>query len=181
MFFRGRQQQASIWRRFRSNTDGFAFAKVDGDATGVEHYRAHIVANSERAVDLLYALSEQLPPTVDVVLEDLRSGRVWKGESIALPDVREAVAHLKVVLAQYGGVEIALFTPEDQLTLNPYLELFVYARTDRWVYLLEGLGLEQLPMVHPKSWKATDKHFPAAPDLVRAVSTAAERLGLGPG
>jgi len=114
MFFRGRQPEASIWRRFRVSSDGFTFEQTD------DLFTAHVVANAERVVDLFYALSEQLPPAVDIAIEDLRSGRTWSGEAIALPDVREAVARLKVLLARYGGVELAVFTSDDQLTLNPY-------------------------------------------------------------
>jgi len=174
MIFRGRQPEASIWRRFRVSTDGFTFEKDD------DHYTAHVVANAERVVDLFYTMSEQLPPAVDVVIEDLRSGRSWKGETLPLPDVREAVARLKLLLARYGGVEMSVYTAEDQLSLNPYLELFIYARTDRWLYLLEGKGLEEQSRVATKSWKTNRQHFPAAPDLVNAVTAAAERLGLQP-
>ena len=174
MFFRGRQPEASIWRRFRVSADGFTFEQED------DHFTAHIVANAERVVDLFYALSEHLPPAVDVVIDDLRSGRSWKGESVALPDVRESIARLKILLARYGGAEVSVYTAEDQLTLNPYLELFIYARTDRWLYLLEGKGLEEQGAVQTKSWKTSRQHFPAAPDLVNAVTAAAERLGLQP-
>jgi hypothetical protein len=174
MFFRGRQPEASIWRRFRGSADGFTFAQEEG------HYTAHVVANAERVVDLFYTLAEQLPPAVDVALDDLRSGRSWKGESIALPDVRDAAARLKNLLARYGGVELSVYTAEDQLSLNPYIELFIYARSDRWLYLLEGKGLEERTTVHTKSWKSNRQHFPAAPDLVNAVTAAAERLGLQP-
>lgn len=172
MFFRGRQPEASVWRRFRAAADGFTFQKEE------DHYSAHVVANAERVVDLFYTMAEQLPPAVDVAVEDLRSGRSWKGESLPLPDVRETIARLKQLLARYGGVEISIFTSDDQLTLNPYLELFIYARTDRWLYLLEGKGLEEQRRVRTKSWKLQRQQFPAAPDLVNAVTTAAERLGL---
>jgi len=172
MFFRGRQTEASIWRRFRASADGFTFAQEDG------FFSAHVVANAERIVDLFYTLAEQLPPAVDVVLEDLRSGRTWKGEALALPDVREATARMKQLLARFGGVEMSMFTAEDQLTLNPHLELFIYSRTDRWLYLLEGKGLEEQRRVRTKSWKLSRQQFPPAPDLVNAVTAAAERLGL---
>ena len=174
MFFRGRQPEASIWRRFRLNSDGFTFRHEE------DLYTAHVVANAERVVDLFYTLSEQLPPAVDVVIDDLRSGRSWKGEAVALPDVREALARLKVLLARYGGAEFSVYTTDDQLTLNPYLELFIYSRTDRWLYLLEGKGLEEQSRLRTKSWKTNRQHFPAAPDLVNAVTAAAERLGLQP-
>lgn len=172
MFFRGRQAEASIWQRFRSSADGFTFASEDG------YYSAHVVANAERVVDLFHALTEQLPPAVDVTLEDQRSGRSWKGEALPLDDVREQIARLKVLMARYGGVELCVYTSEDQLTLNPYLELFVYARSDRWRYLLEGKGLEEQRMLRTKSWKQRRAQFPAASDLVNAVQAAVERLGL---
>jgi hypothetical protein len=174
MFFRGRQPEASIWRRFRVSADGFTFEQEDG------LYTAHIVANAERVVDLFYNLTDQMPPAVDVVVEDLRSGRTWQSDSVALPDVREALARLKSLLARFGGVEFSIYTGDDQLTLNPNLELFIYARTDRWLYLLEGKGLEEQTRVASKSWKTNRQHFPAAPDLVNAVSAGVERLGLHP-
>lgn len=174
MFFRGRTPEASIWRRFRASADGFTFTQE------TEYYSAHVVANAERVVDLFYTLAEQLSPAVDIVVEDLRSGRTWKGEGIALPDVREQLAKLKTLLARFGGVEISVFTSEDQLTLNPHLELFIYARTDRWLYLLEGKGLEEQKRVRTKSWKMKRDDFPAAPELVSAVAAAVERLGLQP-
>ena len=172
MFFRGRQAEATIWQRFRSSADGFTFASQDG------YFSAHVVANAERVVDLFHALTEQLPPAVDVSLEDLRSGRSWKGEALPLDDVREQIARLKVLVARYGGVELSVYTSEDQLTLNPYLELFIYARTDRWCYLLEGKGLEEHRMVRTKSWKQQQTQFPAAAELVNAIQAAVERLGL---
>jgi hypothetical protein len=175
MFFRGRQPEASIWRRFRVSGDGFTFKKEEGDV-----YTAHVVANAERVVDLFYNLTEQLPPAVDIVMDDLRSGRSWKGETIALPDVRESAARLKILLARYGGVELSVFTSEDQLTLNPYLELFIYARTDQWFYILQGKGLEERRMVRTRSWRLKRSEFAPAPDLVQAVATAAERLALTP-
>ena len=81
MFFRGRQPEASIWRRFRVSSDGFTFAEND------DHFTAHVVANAERVVDLFYTLAEQLPPAVDVVIDDLRSGRSWKAEMFPDPDL----------------------------------------------------------------------------------------------
>src|SRR5919204_5576829 len=113
MFFRGKQAEASIWRRFRTSADGFTFTSADG------YYTAHVVANAERVVDLFHALTEHMPPAVDVALDDLRSGRSWKGESLPLDDVREQLARLKVLIARYGGLELSVFTSEDQLTLDP--------------------------------------------------------------
>jgi hypothetical protein len=172
MLFRGRQPEASIWRRFRTSADGFTFEQED------DHFAAHVVANAERVVDLFYALTEHLPPAIDVVIDDLRSGRTWRGDAVALDDVREQIARIKLILARYGGIEFTVYTSEDQLSLNPYLELFIYAKTDRWLYLLEGKGLEEQRTVRTKSWKVKRQQFPAAPELVNAVDAAAERLGL---
>ena len=172
MFFRGKQPDGSIWKRFRASLDGFTFVEED------DYYAAHVVANAERVVDLFYTLSEQLSPAVDLVIDDKRAGRVWKGESLALPDVRDTLARLKVLLAQHGGVEVTVNTTEDQLTLNPYLEMFIYARTDRWLYMLEGKGLQEQRMVRTKRWKAKRDDFPPAPELDKAIAAAAERLGL---
>jgi len=172
MLFRGKQPEGSIWKRFRTSADGFTFIEED------DHYSAHVVANAERVVDLFYALTEHLSPAVDVVIDNSRAGVTWKGESLALPDVRDAIARLKVLLAQHGGVELTVFTTEDQLTLNQQLELFVYARTDRWLYVLQGKGLQEQRALRTKSWKVKRADFPAAPELDRAIEGAVERLGL---
>ena len=180
MFFRGQQAEPSVWQRFKVGADGFTFTAEDG------HFDCHVVANSERVVDLFHSLTEQLSPAVDVVLEDLRLGRSWRGESLPLDDVRDQLARLKVLLGRYGGVELSVFTSQDQLTLTPHLELFIYARTDRWYYLLQGKGLEEQKAVRSKSWKRSrgaggggaGAQFPAAAELVNAVQAAVERLGL---
>ena len=172
MFFRGRQPETSIWRRFRSGSDSFTFAKES------DYYAAHVVANAERVVDLFHALSDQLPPAVDVAIEDARTKERWTGELLALPDVRDAIARLKVPLGSSGGVEMAVFTPEDQLTLNEHLELFIYSRTDRWLYVLQGKGLQEARMVATKSWRVAGHRFQPAPALEEALAAAIERLGL---
>jgi hypothetical protein len=172
MFFRGRQPETSIWRRFRSGTDSFTFIKES------DYYAAHIVANAERVVDLFHALSDQLPPAVDLAIADSRANANWAGEQLALPDVRDAIARLKVPLAGSGGVELSVYTPEDQLTLNEHLELFIYSRTDRWLYVLQGKGLQEARMVATRSWKVAGHKFQPAPALEEALAAAIERLGL---
>ena len=172
MLFRGRNPEVSVWRRFRSGVDGFTFDK-DGD-----HYEAYVGANAERVVDLFYTLSEQLGPAIDCVVSDLRSETSWHGESIALPDVRDAIARLKVPLATYGGVEFTLYTPDDQITLTPQLELFIYSRTDKWLYLLQGKGLEERAALADRSWRSQAWDRAPAPTLSAAIAAAAERLAL---
>jgi hypothetical protein len=174
MLFRGRQPAPSVWRRFRAGTDDFTFAR-EGD-----HYEARVAANAERVVDLLHALSEHLPPAVDVAIDDARTGRGWRGVDVALPDVREAVARLKVALSAYGGVELAIYTTDDQLTLTLDLELYVYARTDRWLYILQGVGLTETLTPAPESWRLRPEELGPAPELAEALAAAAERLALEP-
>jgi hypothetical protein len=175
MLFRGRNPEISVWRRFRSGVDGFTFEKE------ADHYEAYVGANAERVVDLFYTLSEQLAPAIDCVIQDLRSESSWHGEAIALPDVRDAIARLKVPLATYGGVEFTLYTADDQLTLTPQLELFIYARTDKWLYLLQGKGLEERASLADRSWRAQSWDRAPAPTLSAAIAAAAERLSLTPG
>ncbi len=172
MLFRGRQPEASVWRRFRSGTDDFTFGREDGI------YEARVIANAERVVDLLHTLAEQLPPATDIAIDDVRERRSWSGHAIALPDVRDEIARLKAPLAAYGGVEIAVYSAEDQLTLTPDLELFIYARTDRWLYVLQGKGLHEATSAEPASWQFDPDALGAAVELSDAVSAAAERLGL---
>lgn len=174
MLFRGRQPAASVWRRFRSGADEFTFTAAGG------HYEARVATNAERAVDLLYVLTEHLPPAVDVWLEDVRGRRAWRGLDVALPDLREAAARLKVTVAAYGGVELAVYSAEDQLTLTPDLELYVYARSDRWLYILQGKGLVETQTPDPETFALTPEQMGDAPELADALEAAAERLGLEP-
>lgn len=174
MLFRGRQPETSVWKRFRSAADGFVFTKE------TDYYMAHLVANAERVVDLFLALMEQLPPAVDLAVSDERTGRAWSGERLALPDVRDAIARIRTQLVANGGVELCVFTSEDQLTLNAVLELFVYARTDRWLYILQGKGLEERRVVRTKSWRYARREYPEAPELERGIAALVESLQLTP-
>ena len=174
MFFRAREAETSIWRRFRTSVDGFSFVAED------DHHVAHVVANAERVVDLFLALAEHMPPAVDIAIDDARTGRRWHGEGLALPDVRDVLARVKALLATFGGVEISIFTREDQVTLTSVIELFVFARTNRWLYILQGKGLEERGVLRPKSWKLKRHEFPASPELVEAIGKVADALHLTP-
>ncbi|MEP6551819.1 MAG: hypothetical protein ABJB95_11585 [Gemmatimonadales bacterium] len=172
MLFRSRTPDSTIWKRFTSGRDGFTFTRT-GDI-----YEAKVVANSERVVDLFYTLSELMAPAVDIYMKDERSQTIWSGQTIALPDVRDAVARLKVPLSTYGGVEISLFTPEDQLTLSSQLELFIYSRSDRWMYLLNSMNLEERSSLEERLWGIQSWERAPAPALSDAVAAAAERLSI---
>src|SRR5260221_4190199 len=119
MLFRGKQPEGSIWRRFRASSDGFTFDEHDGI------YTAHVVANAERVVDLFWTLTDLLGPAVDVHIDDLRSGRSWHGESFPLPDVRGAIARLRLLLSRFGVTDGSGFPSEDQLSLPAYPHQYI--------------------------------------------------------
>ena len=170
--FRTKTPDSTVWKRFRSGQDGFTFTRT-GDV-----YEAKVVANAERVVDLFYTLSELMAPAVDVHIKDERSQTTWAGQMVALPDVRDAVARLKVPLSTYGGVEITIFSPEDQLTLSAQLELFIYSRSDRWMYLLNSMNLEERASLEERLWGIESWERAPAPALSDAVAAAAERLSI---
>lgn len=172
-FFRGRAAPTTVWRRFRSGHDAFTFER---DESGV--YEAHVATTAERAVDLMYVLTEHLPPAVEIAIEDRRTRKAWEGSDVALPDVRDALARLKVPLATYGGVAISVYTPEDQLSITPSLDLYAFGRSDRWLYLLQSKGLEHYGAVSGKPWRAQPWDRSPAPVLTSAVTATAERLAL---
>ena len=170
--FRTKTADSTVWKRFRSGQDGFTFTRT-GDI-----YEAKVVANAERVVDLFFTLSELMAPAVDLYIYDARSKTTWTGQTIALPDVRDAVARLKMPLSTYGGVEITIFTPEDQITLSPQLELFIYSRSDRWMYLLTSMNLEERASLEDRLWGVQSWERAPAPALSDAVAAAAERLSI---
>lgn len=170
--FRHRTPATRIAERFRSGEAVFSVEMRDGVVA------ARVGAGMERSVELLHALVEQLPPVVDCAIDCLRSKRRFVGEGLSLPEVRESIGRLKVVLVQSGGVELAVYTAEDQLVLSPMLDLWIYSRTDRWIYLLVGEGLEQADAVPPRGWTVSPDEFTGASELVAAVEKTAERLTL---
>jgi hypothetical protein len=178
MIFRGRAPELAVWRRFRSGADGFSFS-LTGDIPSAI-YEAHIAANAERAVDLFYTLTKHLPPAVDIALDDKRTGHQWIGEDVALPDVRDVIARIKVPLAAYAGVDISIYSADDQLTLTAQLELYIYAHSDRWLYLLLGNGLEEYRNVAIEKWRGQPWNHDPAPVLSEAVDAAALRIALRP-
>ncbi len=172
VFIRGPHPEGSVGRHFRGDGDGFTFRERDGIC------EAMIMANADRVVELFLALAEHLPPAVEVTIGDLRSGEWWEGEDQALVDARDAIARLKGTLSTSGGVEFTIVGADDQLSITANLEIFVYARTDRWLYLLQGKGLRRRSRLRPRSWRLAPGEFADTPAATAAVRTAAERLGL---
>jgi hypothetical protein len=113
-----------------------------------------------------------------VWLADRRTKIAWQGTDTALPDVRDAIARLKVPLATYAGVDISIYTPDDQLSLTAELDLYAFGKSDRWLYLLQARGLEQYGAVADKGWRAQPWDRAGATALTTALQTTAERLSL---
>lgn len=172
MLFRSRRMTTPNVNRFGALTDGFAF-RIEGDL-----HVAEIASGPERSVEQFCSLADHMPPVVDFAMWCVRSNRRFAGEGLALAEVSDVVARLKVALVASGGVEVAVFTGEEQVALSPLLDLWIYAKSDRWYYLLLGLGLEERSELRRRTWTMTRSDFTGAPELVEAVSAAAERLTL---
>jgi hypothetical protein len=172
VLFRGKQPETTVWRRFRPRADLFAFRR-EGDV-----YVAQVRAGGERSVDLFHSLTELMPPVVDFSLDCVRSDRAYSGKGLQLAEVKEAVARLKVPLVASGGLEVSVVSDDEQLALSSNLDLWIFARTDRWLYLLLGRGLEERAELPRRAWTVLRKDFTGAPELVDAVTSAAERLTL---
>ncbi len=158
--------------RFRGGDDWFVLYRNDEVVT------ARIGATAERVVDLWHALTVHLAPAVDVHVADARTGRTWTGAFCALPDVRETIGRLRLPLAAYGGVEVSVFTDGDQLTLTPEMLLVIYARTDRWAFLLDSMGLVERAAMPTPTWIPSRSTLRPEPQLEEALQLAAERLRL---
>lgn len=159
--------------RFHRQTEWFIHT-VGSD--GIETFR--IRANSERAVELLHRLSAHLDSIVDVHMHHVRNGDQWQGTMKFLPEVREAIGRLRWPLAAFGGVELSVVTPMDQLSLMPTLELVVYSRVSMWTERLIAEGIQECTSFPPSVWTPVVNAGTVAPDLSLALSAIAERLGL---
>lgn len=161
--------------RFRPPSDWFIASVRDGI------YVARVGTTAERVVDLMHSLTVHLDPAVDVVMSDRRSGTEWVGVDVALPDFRDALGRLRFALATYGGVELTVFGPDDQLSLTPELLLVIYSRSDRWYFLLDGLGLSERAIPPAPVWMPTRTMLTPCAEQATALAAAAERLGLNAG
>jgi uncharacterized protein YbjT (DUF2867 family) len=89
------------------------------------------------------------------------------------------------VLAAFPGAIIlrpsVVFGPDDQLSLTPELLLVIYAHSDRWYFLLEGLGLAERAEAPMRVWTPSRSNLAPSPELASALAAAAARLGLRAG
>ncbi len=164
--------ESEATRRFGRSV-GWFVATRSGELTV-----ARVGLTAERAVDLLHVLAVHLDPAVDVVIDSLRDRMEWRGELLPLPDVREVVGRLRLLLATYGGVEVTLVTTDDQLSLTPELLLVLCSRTDHWLYILDGLGFEERKSVPRAVWRVDRALLAPVSELSDALASGAERLGL---
>lgn len=159
--------------RFHRQTEWFIHTtRTDG----IHTYR--IRANSERIVELLHRLSAHVDSIVDLYVHHVRNGDRWQGMLKFLPEVREAIGRLRWPLAAFGGVELSVVTPDDQLSLLPTLELVVFSRTPNWTERLLAEGVQSCQSFPRAVWTPVVNEGTVAPDLALALSAIAERLGL---
>ncbi len=161
--------------RFRSAADWFTQSELDGIHTSV------IGANSERAVELLHQLARRFPEYVSISISSVRDQKSWWDNACSRAEAREVIVRLKLLLAGYGGVEFAMYTSNDQLTLTPELELIVYSRTAKWREQLLQMGLEERTQPPPAVWCAARSSLNPAPELLDSLAAAVKRLDLAPG
>ena len=166
------QQYSSVAKRFQRDTDWY----VATDDGAIFTYQIH--ANSERVVELCYRLSSFLEPVVDMFIDDRRHQRVWEGSLRFLPDVREALGRLRWPLAAFGGVELSLYTANDQLTLTSALTLVIYSRAEHWPVRLAAEGVVSRKEAPPPVWQPSAVPLVDAPELEAALVLTAERLAL---
>lgn len=137
-------------------------------------------STAERLLRVYLSLLEHLDTSVDVAIESTRDGGRWRGELLMLSEVRAALTPLQRPLVLYGGLEVSVYTPDDQLTITEALGLVIYARSDRWVYLLDAMGFAELPAVPPADWDPERAPRTDAPALRMAVERVVQLLALEP-
>ncbi|MGV3710213.1 MAG: hypothetical protein ACO1Q7_15360, partial [Gemmatimonas sp.] len=130
---------------------------------------------------LMHTLALRFPEALSVSISSLRDRKSWWDNACARSETRDVLARLKLLLAGYGGVEFAIYTSEDQLTLTPELELILYSRSAKWHALLIDMGLEERASPPTAVWCASREFLPSAPELVDSLAMAVRRLGLSPG
>jgi hypothetical protein len=135
-------------------------------------------STAERLLRVFLSLLEHLDAEVDVAIESVRDSQSWLGERRSLSDVRAALSPLQRPLVTHGGVEVSVYTPDEQLTITPALGLVIYARSDRWVYLLDAMGFAERTEAPPSDWNADGAPLADAPTLRAAVEQTVQLLAL---
>ena len=175
MFFRGRQPEASIWRRFRVSADGFTFAQED------DHYTAHVVANAERVVDLFYTLTRAAAAgsrrRASTICAAAARGKAkpsrcptcatpWRGSRSSRALWRRRARRSSRTTISSRSIHISSCSSTRGPTAGCICS--------------RGKGSRSSRACTRRAGRRIASTFPAAPDLVNAVTAAAERLGLQP-
>jgi hypothetical protein len=174
-FLRARLPATVVWPRFRAGVDEFTCEPV-GTAWAV-----HIAAGAERTAELFHELTDEMPGAVSLSITRARDGTVWRGDALALTDVRESVARLRAPITAVGGFEVSIYTADDQLALSAQLELYAYARSDRWRYLLQHRGFVEREAIADRRWARSTEDFVVSAEADAAIAATVERLGLKAG
>ncbi|MCC7053569.1 MAG: hypothetical protein IT355_09890 [Gemmatimonadaceae bacterium] len=163
-----------MWRRFRDTTDAYAVLRRDG-LVGVR-----AVGNAEAMVELFIALVPECPDPVALSVDDWRGGRSWRADAVTQAGFLDAFYPLRVPMIGAGGIEITLEAGGEQLSLSAHLEVVAWARTDRWIYLLDRAGLRERPRVRGRLWRPARGAFPPAAMLDAGIATLVEQLAMTP-
>ena len=178
MWFRGRQPETSVWKRFRSAADGFVFTKED------DYYSAHVVANAERIVDLFLALMEQLPPAVDLVDRGCaRASGSGAASDSPLPDVRDALTRIKTLRRRCGRRRVRRVLERGPADAQSACSSCSSTRAPiAGCICCRGRGSRSGALVRTKSWKAEPPRVSGRRPSSRPRSTrCVESLGLHAG
>ena len=144
MFFRGKQPEASIWRRFRASTRRLHVhgrgRRLHGARRGERGARGRPVVDADGAAQ---------PRRGRRTSTTCAAGASGREKRCRCPTcaTRSRGSSCCSRVRRRGAERLHARGPA---ALNPHLELFIYSRTDRWLYLLEGRGLEEQARVRPE-------------------------------
>jgi hypothetical protein len=173
--FREAVSDVTVWRRFRDVSDAFMVLRRDG------LIGARAVGNSEAMLELFIELIPQFSSLFALTIDDWRTSRVWRAEGVTQNALLDAFYGMRVPLIGAGGVEFTLEAPHEQLSLSAHLELVIWSRTERWLYLLQRAGLREQASLRGRLWRPARGAFPPAPVLTDGVRAMAQSLAMLPG
>jgi hypothetical protein len=174
MLFRDAQPEASVRQRFEPHVDAFAVERAGGMTS------IRVLASAAHATDHLLALLDAMPEALRVSVRETATGAVLAASACRRDDVVAALRESAPAVARFGGIELTVASGDDELSLSADVELVIRARTDRWVYLLEGRGAEQHDVLPAPAWRMPAEAFPEAAERRAALGALAAQLGLTP-
>jgi hypothetical protein len=173
-FFRGPVSEVTVWRRFRDVSDAYVVLQRDC------LIGARAIGNSEAMVELFIELVPEFASLFTLTVDDWRDKRTWRAEGVTQNAMLDAFYGLRVPIIGAGGVEFTLEANDEQLSLSAHLEVVIWARTDRWLYLLQRAGLRERTQMRGRLWRPARGEFAPASGLAAGVETMAESLAMPP-